>query len=184
MSGTELTLRPDEVRPGLNDFREFLRPLMEREALGSLVIDLYAGAGVLGIEALSFGARHVTFVDRSVRAIKTLEQRLDDLGLQNHATLLCGDPLRIPDPRSDLSSFGLVLLHPPCGMLVEPSHAERFFARVTEFVRSPLTNDQTRIVARLPGQYRDRLPFFGYDQRYSGDSRMVVVRKYGLAPVL
>ena len=45
------------------------------------VLDLFAGSGALGLEALSRGARHVTFVENSPRALKTLERNIVDLGV-------------------------------------------------------------------------------------------------------
>lgn len=58
---------------------------------GAIVADLYAGTGAMGIEALSRGAEHCTFVERDRAALRTLRANLDALGLAGRATVLAGD---------------------------------------------------------------------------------------------
>ena len=55
--------------------------MVGREIEGAQVLDLFAGSGALGIEALSRGASAVTFVDREPRGLAILRQNLDALGL-------------------------------------------------------------------------------------------------------
>jgi len=69
-------------------------------ALGSLdlvrdglIVDLYAGSGALGIEALSRGAAHCTFVERDRSALRTLRSNLADLGLDDRSRVVAGDAL-------------------------------------------------------------------------------------------
>lgn len=57
------------------------------------VADLYAGSGALGIEALSRGAAHCTFVERDRTALRTLRSNLGALGLESRATVAAGDAL-------------------------------------------------------------------------------------------
>lgn len=59
----------------------------------ALVADLYAGSGALGIEALSRGAAHCTFVERDRSALRTLRDNLESLGLQDRARVVSGDAL-------------------------------------------------------------------------------------------
>ena len=56
-------------------------------------VDLFAGTGALGIEALSRGAAHCTFVERDPRALKVLRENLSALGLTDRATVVPGDAL-------------------------------------------------------------------------------------------
>src|SRR6185295_14611285 len=58
---------------------------------GASVLDLFAGSGALGIEALSRGAAHATFVDAGRPALATIRANLDELGLAPRATVLAGD---------------------------------------------------------------------------------------------
>lgn len=84
-----------DTRPTTDKVREALF-----NALGSLdlvrdaeVADLYAGSGALGIEALSRGAAHCTFVERDRNALRTLRHNLSQLGLDDRATVIGGDAL-------------------------------------------------------------------------------------------
>jgi 16S rRNA (guanine966-N2)-methyltransferase len=83
---------------------------------GARVLDLYAGSGALGIEALSRGAAHVDFVewDRGARAV--LERNLDTLGIRDRARIW---PLDLPRGLARLAEItaaaDLVLLDPPYG---------------------------------------------------------------------
>ena len=74
---------------------------------GARVADLFAGSGALGLEALSRGASHVTFVERSHRAIRTLERNIRSLDAGPAATVIRGDAMSHlrtpPDPPWDLA---------------------------------------------------------------------------------
>ena len=76
---------------------------------GATVLDLYAGSGALGIEALSRGAERCLFVDSSREACRTIGANLDKLGLR--ATVLCQDVLRAL--ASERGPYDLILADPP-----------------------------------------------------------------------
>lgn len=73
------------------------------------VLDLFAGSGAMGLEALSRGAAHVTFVEQDRDACRVINANLDKLGL--HATVLCQDALRAV--QQERRRFDLVLADPP-----------------------------------------------------------------------
>jgi 16S rRNA (guanine966-N2)-methyltransferase len=77
---------------------------------GLSVLDLYAGSGALGIEALSRGASHCTFVDNDRRAAAMVNENLQRLGLADHATVVHGDAFV---ELRDGAHYDLVLLDPP-----------------------------------------------------------------------
>lgn len=86
-------------------------------ALGSMgvvvdahVVDAYAGSGALGIEALSRGARHCTFIEHDRGALEVLRRNLASLGLESRATVLRGDALTMVGQVADAT---LVLADPP-----------------------------------------------------------------------
>ena len=77
---------------------------------GAQVVDAFAGSGALGLEALSRGATHVTFIENDGRALDVLRRNLAALGMTQAATLLRHDaarPGRAPTP------CALALLDPP-----------------------------------------------------------------------
>jgi 16S rRNA (guanine966-N2)-methyltransferase len=77
------------------------------------VLDLFAGSGAMGLEALSRGAAHATFVETDREACRTIVRNLDKLGLE-HATVLCQDAVTAlrTDARSG-TRYDLVLVDPP-----------------------------------------------------------------------
>jgi 16S rRNA (guanine966-N2)-methyltransferase len=77
------------------------------------VLDLFAGSGAMGLEALSRGAAHATFVESDREACRTINRNLDKLGLEA-ATVLCQDALTAlgADARAG-TRYDLVLVDPP-----------------------------------------------------------------------
>lgn len=101
------TTRPtsDRVREALFNALDSLDVVEDRQ-----VLDGFAGSGALGIEALSRGAAHATFVDTDPVAVRVVEANLGSLGLDRRATVLT----RALDRALAVGgSFDLVLLDPP-----------------------------------------------------------------------
>jgi len=73
------------------------------------VLDLFAGSGAMGLEALSRGAAHATFVEQDRDACRVIGANLDKLGL--HATVLCQDAVRAT--QQERRRYDLVLCDPP-----------------------------------------------------------------------
>jgi 16S rRNA (guanine(966)-N(2))-methyltransferase RsmD len=80
---------------------------------GVTVLDLFAGSGAMGLEALSRGAARATFVESDREACRTINRNLDKLGLDN-AVVLCQDALAAlrTDARAG-TRYDLVLVDPP-----------------------------------------------------------------------
>jgi 16S rRNA (guanine966-N2)-methyltransferase len=104
----------DATRPTLDRVREALfNALVSLDAVdGARVLDLFAGSGALGIEALSRGASHCTFVERARPAHAALEANLVATGLAERAEVLALDAVAWLD-RQPGGGFDLVLLDPP-----------------------------------------------------------------------
>jgi 16S rRNA (guanine(966)-N(2))-methyltransferase RsmD len=97
------------TRPTSDRVREALFSILGDGVVGSRVLDLFAGSGALGIEAISRGAAHVTFVDSSPAARKALTENLATLGIE--AVTLKTDALKWL--RSAANVYDLVFLDPP-----------------------------------------------------------------------
>ena len=100
------------IRPTGEKVREAWMSVMGRDLIGARVLDLFAGTGALGIEALSRGAAFTTFVDISPRALRTVAENLDSLGAGGRARIRRGDALRFV-AGIDQSDFDLVFADPP-----------------------------------------------------------------------
>lgn len=103
----------DAVRPTSDRVREALFNRLHSRGLldGAAVLDLFAGTGALGIEALSRGAARVTFVDDDPRSVAVVEANVDTLGLGDRATVVRTDALTFL--RRSPGAFDLALLDPP-----------------------------------------------------------------------
>ncbi len=106
-----------DTRPTLDRVREAMfNSLVSLDAVdGARVVDLYAGSGALGIEALSRGAAHATFVDTDRAARRAVERNLADTGLGDRADVVTIDALthlrRLAE--AGAQPYDLVLLDPP-----------------------------------------------------------------------
>lgn len=114
---------------GKGDARAHLRPTSDRvrESLfnlllngghgdpvtGARVLDLFAGTGALGLEALSRGAAHVTFVDDGVRARALIRENIEKCRAQGVTRLFRRDATRLGTNRA--APFDLIFLDPPYG---------------------------------------------------------------------
>jgi len=79
---------------------------------GATVLDLFAGSGALGIEALSRGAAHATFVENDRQALSAIRTNLESLGFEGNATVVAGDALNY---LARGEGWDLLLLDPPYG---------------------------------------------------------------------
>ena len=83
---------------------------------GAAVLDVFAGSGAMGLEALSRGAERAVFVESSREACRAIERNLDKLRLTG-ATILCSDALlALAGEATARRRYDLVLVDPPYGM--------------------------------------------------------------------
>ncbi|MDF1798481.1 MAG: RsmD family RNA methyltransferase [Planctomycetota bacterium] len=112
------------------------------------VLDLFAGSGSLGIEALSRGAAFARFVERGREAGATLRGNLESLDLADRAELLASDALgttaREPGP------WDVCFYDPPYPLLAEPESRKAVLDTATAIVRGPLAPDGV-FVLHTPG---------------------------------
>ena len=76
------------------------------------VLDLFAGSGALGLEALSRGAAHVTFVEKASAPLRALQSNVDRLGAQDDVEIVKGDAVRFV-AALEAHAFDIALADPP-----------------------------------------------------------------------
>jgi 16S rRNA (guanine966-N2)-methyltransferase len=120
--GRHLVGPPDRnTRPMLDRVREALFSTLAERTEGARVLDLFAGTGSLGLEALSRGARQARFVERDRRVLERLADNVQSLDLQERVLTTRGDALRpsnwsLGDAGSDARP-DLVFMDPPYPLL-------------------------------------------------------------------
>ncbi|NLU24760.1 MAG: 16S rRNA (guanine(966)-N(2))-methyltransferase RsmD [Clostridiales bacterium] len=100
-----------ETRPTTDRVKEGLFSAIQFDIEGRRVLDLFAGTGQLGIEALSRGAVHATFVDCRKDAVALIRENLAVTNLTNRARVVSGDSLAFLTSQKE--KFDLVFLDPP-----------------------------------------------------------------------
>jgi 16S rRNA (guanine966-N2)-methyltransferase len=126
------------TRPTSDLIRGVIFNLLEQEdVVWDRVLDLYAGSGALGIEALSRGAATATFVEHHPAACRAIAENLRRLGLSDRATVLC-QSVRRALPKLG-GRYSIILLDPP---YADPDVEEV----LTALAASPLVGPETVIV--------------------------------------
>jgi 16S rRNA (guanine966-N2)-methyltransferase len=112
--GGRRLLTPKGVRPSQGVVKEAVFNVLAAELEGTRVIDLCAGSGALGIEALSRGAVHATFVENDYRVIAVLKRNLADLGLLSRASVHQAEASRWVELHpAEVGKADIVFLDPP-----------------------------------------------------------------------
>jgi 16S rRNA (guanine966-N2)-methyltransferase len=112
--GTRLAPVPAGTRPMLDRAREGLFSSLGSSVDGARVLDLFAGTGAIGIEALSRGASEALFVDPAPAAVKAIAENLRRTKLAGQGSVRRTDALRAV--REGRGPFDLVILDPPYGL--------------------------------------------------------------------
>ena len=107
------TLEGRDVRPTTDRVKEALFSIIQFEVEGSAILDMFAGSGQLGIEALSRGASKAVFVDSDKRAVAGIQENLEHTGLADRAEVYNADSLMFVRNRGE--RFDIALLDPPYG---------------------------------------------------------------------
>jgi 16S rRNA (guanine966-N2)-methyltransferase len=113
LGGRRLDAPPGQgTRPTSDRVREAIFSILAGVG-GARVLDLYAGTGALGIEALSRGAERATFVESAPKAIAVLKRNLTSLGLDDEARVIASRAERAVAPLAESGPYDLVLVDPP-----------------------------------------------------------------------
>ena len=110
------------IRPSPDRVRETLFNWLQQPIVGARCLDLFAGSGALGLEALSRGAAHVTFVDREPQVGRHLTQTLERLGSRDAAVVVADAQQFLQRPPQ---LFDIVFLDPPFDSAVLEAAATR-----------------------------------------------------------
>ena len=140
----------DTVRPTADRVREAWFSILQRPVRGARVLDLFAGSGALGLEALSRGAVSADFVEIHRAAIAVLKANIATLQVDDHAVIHRADALKFAEQLA-AGQYDVAFADPPYA----GRHAARLLAlfRVTPFARifsiehpadAPIPGDDTR----------------------------------------
>ena len=147
--GTRLSaLNSKKTRPILDRAKESLFSILGDSVLDSTVLDLFAGTGSLGIEALSRGAGKCLFVDNSTNAIRVIKENLQEAGFIKRTVVLKINVFRLLGflKNKDIR-FDLMLVAPPYKLLdIDCGDRKRIFSLLEECISKQFINDNGTIV--------------------------------------
>jgi 16S rRNA (guanine966-N2)-methyltransferase len=113
-AGRHLTSPGGRVRPTPEDVRDRCLSLVEKDFRDGAVLDLFAGSGALGLEALSRGARSVDFVENGSAALHSLKANVAALREKNRCRIFKKDAVRWID-ELEAGAYTVCFLDPPYG---------------------------------------------------------------------
>lgn len=125
--GHTIQAPPTGTRPTTDRVREAWMSMMQADIPDARVLDLFAGSGGLGLETLSRGARHATFVERAARALKTLRANIEALDAGDLATVVRADAISFAE-QLDPGSYDIAVADPPYGSGEAETLARLFLA--------------------------------------------------------
>lgn len=169
--------RGERVRPTADRVKEALFSILN-SLLGNFdglrVLDIFAGTGNLGIEALSRGCGKAVFVDSHRESVAVIRQNLTQLGFTDRGQVILKDAASaIQSLAGKTAPFQIIFLDPPYRLGL----AEKI---LTQLTASPFVTDETIIVAEsdpgehLPERYGQLLQF---DRRVYGDTALTFFQK-------
>lgn len=107
-----ISLQGDSVRPTTDRVKESLFNILQLDIPGRSFLDLFAGSGQMGIEALSRGAKNAVLVDSSAKSVQVCKQNLENVGLK--AEVINSESKRFLE--NTVESFDIAFLDPPYSM--------------------------------------------------------------------
>ena len=111
-------VKGDNTRPTTDKVKENIFNMMGQFFDGGRVLDLFAGSGNLGIEAISRGMEHGVFIDLNVNAIKVIKENIAHLKLEKQVEIYRNDAFKALNVLSKKESkFDLIFLDPPYGKI-------------------------------------------------------------------
>jgi 16S rRNA (guanine966-N2)-methyltransferase len=138
------SLKGQALRPTSDRLRETLFNVLGGAVDGAQFIDVFAGTGAVGIEALSRGASEVVFVENHAPAAALIRRNLESLGIRSGATVIADDALRglekLAAKRRPDTPYDFVFVDPPYAQAED-------YARILRFLgTSPLLSSAGKVI--------------------------------------
>ena len=164
------SVKGDHTRPTTDKIKENIFNMMGQFFAGGRALDLFAGSGSLGIEALSRGMDHAIFIDRNHHAICIIKENIASLKLQDRTEVYRNDAFRaLYVLAKKPAKFDLIFLDPPYGKI-------SITALLNMIVDEDLLNDDGIIMCEYSK---------GMDIQYDGSNLKEIKREeYGTVEIL
>ncbi len=165
--------KSSETRPIMDRVKTALFDILAPEIMGMRVLDLFAGTGAVGIEALSRGAESATFIERSPEAWRLVRENLTLTNLSDRAEVLRTDAFAyLQQAAATGRRFDLVYVAPP-------QYVNMAVQALTQLDASPLTEPDGLVIVQIHPQERAELDALTlkrlrrYDERRYGSTLLL-----------
>jgi 16S rRNA (guanine966-N2)-methyltransferase len=145
------------LRPTSDRLRETLFNVLGPTVDRARLLDLFAGTGAVGIEAISRGASEVVLIENHAPAATLIRKNLDSLGVRSGATVLCVDVLRglemlVASRKGVAAPFDFVFLDPPYAAAEEYTRVLRFLGAAAFLAQDSIVIAEHRHNFELPAR--------------------------------
>ncbi|HHT9152348.1 MAG TPA: 16S rRNA (guanine(966)-N(2))-methyltransferase RsmD [Candidatus Hypogeohydataceae bacterium YC40] len=170
-----------EVRPAQDKIREAIFNILAGVVEGSIVLDLFAGTGALGIEGLSRGARQCVFVEKNTIAVQTIKKNLELTGFADRGIVLKRDAFKcLPELQKKGMRFWLIFIDPPYPLWERPDKREMLFNLVQALGEDTILESHTIVIIRHRTHKVEMPESLGslrlFDKRSYGDTTLTFWR--------
>ncbi len=165
-----------KTRPTLDRVKEALFNILQNDIKDSIVLDLFAGSGALGIESLSRGAKKVYFCDNNIDAIKVIKRNLEKTRLIDNAEVFFGDYTKLLNKIKE--KIDIIFIDPPY-------KSDLGVKALKELINKELINENSIIVIETDEIDRDIKELNDVrgvtiiDERKYGRANLIFVKKRG-----
>jgi 16S rRNA (guanine(966)-N(2))-methyltransferase RsmD len=153
--GRELrALKSDHIRPPLERVRQVIFSILAERIAGANILDIFAGTGSLGLEALSRGAKRALFVDNSAQSVRVLKNNIASCRMEAQTQVMMMSAFQIFNSRRlrEAGPYEIIFADPPYPLLDMPRGLGRFLRLLDKLVEENLLAPEGRVIARCrPG---------------------------------
>ena len=174
--GTKLSSIDDlSTRPTLDRVKEPLFSIIQNNIEQANVLDLFAGSGALGIEALSRGSKHCTFCDKSYKSIQMLKENIKKTRMEEKSTILNVDYKKCLSNQKE--KYDIIFIDPPYKFDIAVDSIKRIIdlkLLAKDGIIIIETNEEERELKEL-----EEVDLEVYDLRKYGRVKLLFVRERG-----
>ena len=153
--GRELrALKSDHIRPPLERVRQVIFSILAERITGANILDIFAGTGSLGLEALSRGAKRALFVDNSAQSVHVLRNNIASCRMEARTQVMMMSAFQIFNSRRlrEAGPYEIIFADTPYPLLDMPRGLGRFLRLLDKLVEENLLAPDGRVIARCrPG---------------------------------
>jgi len=178
LKGSRMTFdKSSELRPTMESVRLAIFSMLDSRIQSineeSTFIDLYSGTGIMGLEALSRGAKKAIFVERNRTLCRKISENLDKLNMTNRSQVICKSVMSI------LNNTQINGSH----IFIDPPYNSKEYNKILEQIEfKQILNNNGVIIFEMRNKsfdfiYNDRL--YDYYERSKGDTKIIFLKKNG-----